>query len=114
MTQNWIFKPEPDEETVDKISTSLGFGTFESKLLVMRGIDDYQKAREFFKPKIEDMHNPFLMAALYAWLLYFAWFVLDTAADKCHNLNTWLSEVVIAFCRLSVPYPNALQLPFVF
>lgn len=62
MTQKWIYKPEPDEETVDRISSSLGFGTFESRILVMRGIDDYQKAREFFKPKIEDMHNPFLMA----------------------------------------------------
>ncbi len=62
MTQKWIYKPEPDKETVDKISTSLGFGTIESKILVMRGIDDYQKAREFFKPKLEDIHNPFLMA----------------------------------------------------
>ncbi|MFC6269276.1 single-stranded-DNA-specific exonuclease RecJ [Frigoriflavimonas asaccharolytica] len=62
MTQKWIYKDEPDEETVERISTSLGFGTFESKILVMRGIDDYQKAREFFKPKIEDIHNPFLMA----------------------------------------------------
>ena len=62
MTQKWIYKPEPDEETVEKISTSLGFGTFESRILVMLGIDDYQKAREFFKPKVEDMHNPFLMA----------------------------------------------------
>lgn len=62
MAQKWIYKPEPDEETVDRISSSLGFGTFESRILVMRGIDDYQKAREFFKPKIEDMHNPFLMA----------------------------------------------------
>lgn len=62
MKPRWIFKEEPDHNTVDRISTSLGFGTFESKILVMRGIDDYQKAREFFKPKIEDFHNPFLMA----------------------------------------------------
>ena len=62
MSQKWIYKPEPDEETVDAMSTSLGFGTFESKLLVLRGIDNYQKAREFFKPKLEDIHNPFLMA----------------------------------------------------
>lgn len=62
MMQKWIFKSEPDEETVEKISTSLGFGTFESKILVMRGIDNYQKARAYFKPKLEDIHNPFLMA----------------------------------------------------
>lgn len=62
MGNKWIFKEEPDEETVDRLSMSLGFGTFESKLLVMRGIDNYEKAREFFKPKLEDIHNPFLMA----------------------------------------------------
>lgn len=62
MSQKWIFKPEPDADVVDGLSTSLGFGTFESKLLVLRGIDDYQKAREFFKPNLTDIHSPFLMA----------------------------------------------------
>ncbi|WP_027376561.1 single-stranded-DNA-specific exonuclease RecJ [Kaistella palustris] len=61
MNQKWIYSPEPDEETVDALSTSLGFGTFESKILVLRGIDNYQKAREFFKPNLNDIHNPFLM-----------------------------------------------------
>lgn len=62
MRPKWIFRPEPDEEVVDALSMSLGFGTFESKLLVLRGIDNYEKAREFFKPKLEDIHSPFLMA----------------------------------------------------
>ncbi|MDR2206055.1 MAG: single-stranded-DNA-specific exonuclease RecJ [Flavobacteriaceae bacterium] len=62
MHQKWIYKPEPDEETVDRMSSSIGFGTFESKILVLRGIDNYQKAREFFKPNLGDIHNPFLMA----------------------------------------------------
>ena len=62
MSQKWIYKEEPDEEIVDGLSMSLGFGTFESKLLVLRGIDNYEKAREFFKPKLEDIHSPFLMA----------------------------------------------------
>ena len=62
MSQKWIYRPEPDEETVDGLSSSLGFGTFESKLLVLRGIDNYQKAREFFKPTVNDIHDPYLMA----------------------------------------------------
>lgn len=62
MMQKWIYKPEPDEDVVDGLSTSLGFGTLESKILVLRDIDNYQKAREFFKPKLDDIHNPFLMA----------------------------------------------------
>lgn len=62
MNQKWIYRNNPNEEIVDGLSASLGFGTFESKLLVLRGIDNYNKAREFFKPKMEDIHNPFLMA----------------------------------------------------
>lgn len=62
MNQKWIYRNNPNEEVVDGLSASLGFGTFESKLLVLRGIDNYNKAREFFKPKMEDIHNPFLMA----------------------------------------------------
>ncbi|WKS95551.1 single-stranded-DNA-specific exonuclease RecJ [Riemerella columbina] len=62
MNQKWIFKTEPDEEVVDGLISSIGYGSLESKILVLRGIDDYPKAREFFKPKLEDMHNPFLMA----------------------------------------------------
>lgn len=58
----WIWPQEPDEEIVDKMSSSLGFGTLECRLLVMRGIDTYEKAREFFKPNIHDIHSPYLMA----------------------------------------------------
>ncbi|AFR35604.1 single-stranded-DNA-specific exonuclease RecJ [Riemerella anatipestifer] len=62
MNQKWIYKPEPSEEVVDALISSIGYGTLESKILVLRGIDNYQKAREFFKPNFEDIHNPFLMA----------------------------------------------------
>ncbi len=62
MMQRWIYKPTPSEDLIDSISSSLGFGYLASKILVMRGIDAYPKAREFFKPKASDIHNPFLMA----------------------------------------------------
>ncbi|MCT3649198.1 single-stranded-DNA-specific exonuclease RecJ [Elizabethkingia anophelis] len=62
MMQRWIYKPTPSEDVIDSISSSLGFVYLASKILVMRGIDSYQKAREFFKPKASDIHNPFLMA----------------------------------------------------
>ena len=64
MEIKWIFKQEPHEEIIDNINSSLGFGTLESKILVMRGIDDYFKARAFFKPKLEDIHSPFLMKGM--------------------------------------------------
>ncbi|MDO4224813.1 MAG: single-stranded-DNA-specific exonuclease RecJ [Bergeyella zoohelcum] len=62
MNQKWIYRDEPDEEIVDDLCISTGFRTLESKILVLRNINNYQNAREFFKPKAEDLHNPFLMA----------------------------------------------------
>ena len=64
MEVKWIFKQEPNDKIVDNINSSLGFGMLASKILVMRGIDDYSKARAFFKPKLEDIHSPFLMKGM--------------------------------------------------
>lgn len=61
MEIQWIKKAEPNEDLVDSIHTSLGFGVLASRLLVMRGIDSYPKARAFFKPNFSDIHSPFLM-----------------------------------------------------
>lgn len=61
MEAKWIFKENPQDEVVDKMVASLGFGCIESRILVMRGIDEYEKARAFFKPNVSDIHNPFLM-----------------------------------------------------
>lgn len=61
MSVKWIYTESPDEEIVDGLCSSIGCGTFESRLLVLRGVDNYQKAREFLKPNLTDIHNPFLM-----------------------------------------------------
>jgi len=62
MKLRWIYKASPSEDSIKNIRYSLGFGYLESKILLNRGIDSYEKAREFFKPKISDIHNPFLIA----------------------------------------------------
>lgn len=62
MGQQWIYRAKPSEGAVDEMISSLGFGELASKILVMRGIDSYEKARKFFKPKLTDLNDPFLMA----------------------------------------------------
>lgn len=61
MKHLWNFKPEPNEDVVDQLNSSLGFEILACKILAVKGIDTYQKAREFFKPEITDLHDPFLM-----------------------------------------------------
>lgn len=61
MDIEWVFQKEPEEQTVEAIKSSLGFGHWESKILAIRGIDNYSKARAFFRPTISDIHSPFEM-----------------------------------------------------
>jgi len=57
----WLFKPDPDQKKVLALSEELGIGTLLSELLVQRDIDSYEKARQFFRPSLDELHDPFLM-----------------------------------------------------
>lgn len=57
----WTLKPKPAEALVQKLSAALGIDIPIAQLLVQRGIDTYEKAKKFFRPSLEDLHDPFLM-----------------------------------------------------
>lgn len=57
----WIAKDTPNPQTVDHLSTQLNIGDPLATLLVSRGIDTFEKARQFFRPQYTDLHDPFLM-----------------------------------------------------
>ena len=57
----WNFKEEPDKVKVDKLNMELGVDILISKLLVQRGIETYDEAKEFFRPDLKELHDPYLM-----------------------------------------------------
>ena len=57
----WNFVKEPEEEKITHLSKVLQVSPVISKLLLNRGIETYQQAKEFFRPSLSDIHNPFLM-----------------------------------------------------
>ncbi len=57
----WNLKPEPDGLKVAALSETLGVDTSIAKLLVQRGIYTFEQAKEFFRPNLEKLHDPFLM-----------------------------------------------------
>ena len=61
MEYRWRAKPLPNQEQVLQLSESIRVNPYISTLLVQRGIDTYEKAEKFFRPKLEDLHNPFEM-----------------------------------------------------
>jgi len=57
----WTLKPKPDPEKVANLAQSLGVTSSISSLLIQREIDTYEKAKNFFRPSLDNLHNPFLM-----------------------------------------------------
>ncbi len=57
----WIQKKTPNQEKVKMLSSSLGIDKVLAGLLVNRGIDNFDKAKDFFRPNLKDLHDPFLM-----------------------------------------------------
>ena len=57
----WTIKPKPSEEKVKQLAAALNIEDFVATLLVQRGIETYEEARQFFRPTLEDLHNPYLM-----------------------------------------------------
>lgn len=57
----WTLKPKPDPEQVQVLSAALKVDPLVAILLIQRGITSYEEARKFFRPQLEDLHDPFLM-----------------------------------------------------
>ena len=57
----WTLKPKPTEETVQHLAKALNVEDFVATLLVQRGIETFEDARRFFRPSLEDLHDPYLM-----------------------------------------------------
>ena len=59
--KRWVVKSQGDAKAVAELSTGLGISPVLANLLVQRGIDTLDKAERFFNPRLEELHDPFLM-----------------------------------------------------
>ena len=59
--RKWIIKDPADPEKVGRLSAELGIDRVLSELLVKRGVETFEQARSFFRPSLDDLHDPFLM-----------------------------------------------------
>jgi single-stranded-DNA-specific exonuclease len=57
----WILKPKPSPEKVKHLVNELKVDELIATLLVQRGIETYDQARQFFRPSLADLHDPYLM-----------------------------------------------------
>jgi single-stranded-DNA-specific exonuclease len=57
----WTIKPKPEQKDINSLTKALNVNDLVAQLLLQRGITTYEEAKKFFRPKLSDLHDPFLM-----------------------------------------------------
>ncbi|WP_316929706.1 hypothetical protein [Sphingobacterium sp. T2] len=61
MQKRWVLKPKNNSDKVERLKAELGVNDIVANLLVSRQIETFDQAKQFFRPSLEHLHNPFLM-----------------------------------------------------
>ncbi|HKR06593.1 MAG TPA: single-stranded-DNA-specific exonuclease RecJ [Bacteroidia bacterium] len=61
MKKKWVVKPPCEKGVVEDLSKQLNINCVLASLLVQRGITTFEEARNFFRPELKMLHDPFLM-----------------------------------------------------
>ena len=69
----WTLKPKPEPSKVKHLSEALHVEDSIASLLLLRGIETYEDAKHFFRPSLDELHDPFLMKDM------------DKAVDRIEN-----------------------------
>lgn len=57
----WTLKSKPTKEKVEKLAKELQIEETLASILCQRNIETFDNAKKFFRPNLEDIHDPFLM-----------------------------------------------------
>lgn len=62
MQKRWKIKPQSNPEDVKELSSKLNnIDSTLANILLQRGITDFENAKQFFRPSLDEIHDPFLM-----------------------------------------------------
>jgi single-stranded-DNA-specific exonuclease len=61
MDRIWNLKPQGDQNDIKHLSAALNVSMVIANLLAQRGIKTFNEAKTFFRPRLTDLHDPFLM-----------------------------------------------------
>ena len=81
--RKWTVREPGNPEKVDRLATELGVDRVLAELLVQRGVETFQEARAFFRPSLEDLHDPFLMKDM------------DKAVERLHEAITKGQKILV-------------------
>ena len=101
MQNLWTLKALPDKNIVFALQACLGVSEFVATLLAQRGIETYKEAKQFFRPQLSDLYNPFLMKDM------------DKAVERLHRaINS--NEKILVYGDYDVDGTTAVSLMYLF
>jgi single-stranded-DNA-specific exonuclease len=64
MDKRWLLKDPPAKTQVEQLSKAININLYLASILIQRGIIDFENAKNYFRPSLEHLHNPFLMKGM--------------------------------------------------
>ena len=61
LEKKWIYKPLPSKEQIENFGRALNLNPYLTSILLQRDITDLQSAKDYFRPSLDQLHDPFLM-----------------------------------------------------
>lgn len=61
LNYQWLLNDSPDIKETEELSEVLNVPNQIAQLLLSRGVTNFDAARDFFRPSLKDLHDPFLM-----------------------------------------------------
>ncbi|HET9052891.1 MAG TPA: single-stranded-DNA-specific exonuclease RecJ, partial [Cyclobacteriaceae bacterium] len=61
MEKRWIHKDPPPREAVEKLSKEININAYLATVLVQRGTNSFETAKNYFRPALSQLHDPLLM-----------------------------------------------------
>ena len=97
----WIIREPADRAKVERLAAEVGIDRGLADLLVQRGIETFGEARSFFRPSLDNLHDPFLMKDM------------DTAVERLHRAVA-SGEKILVYGDYDVDGTTAVALVYSF
>ena len=97
----WIVKEPADPAKVERLVAEVGIDRVLADLLVSRGVETFEQARSFFRPNLDNLHDPFLMKDM------------DKAVERLHSAIS-SGEKILVYGDYDVDGTTAVALVYSF
>jgi single-stranded-DNA-specific exonuclease len=61
MSKNWIIQTPPSNSIIQELKQTLCISDVLAQILAQKGIHTYDAAKDFFRPRLDQLHDPFLL-----------------------------------------------------